>query len=438
MSWLRTIAATGMFTALAIFMMSPGQAHAAASHNQQPDPTFKAEAAWQEFVQTFEMFYAYSERDDFDVQALLDKTQSLALAQTTPQAFRQTLQQMAIAFTDPHFLVGPLTDTDFNVIPTSSDLIIEQSPKSGEYLIKDVRADSPAFDAGIRPGWVLLAIDSQPVDEIVQTLYAPFFDPPITAPTAKQRAYAATLAANGRRTGRRHLVLQAHGQDRHINLANPREFSRQLSRKPLLTIFRQDNIAIIRIHNSLGDNALITAFDQAMADIQDADYLILDLRETPSGGNTEVARSLIGHFLKAMQPYQVHEVPSLEREFSVPRHFVEYAKPRKPYFDPAKTLALGGHWTGSMGEGVIIGLDGAADMTIIASNMGDLLGGLSNFDLKQSSIRLDIGTETLFHVNGTPREDFIADITLPASDVNVAGEDPALHAALTYFSTLKP
>jgi len=97
-------------------------------------------------------------------------------------------------------------------------------------------------------------------------------------------------------------------------------------------------------------------------------------------------------------------------------------------------VVLSGHWTGSMGEGLVIGLDAAADALTIGSNMADLLGALTNVTLEKSGARMDLGTETLFHVNGTPREDYIADIPLESADRDAQGADPAMESALAYLS----
>ncbi|MEO0439663.1 MAG: hypothetical protein AAF067_02185 [Pseudomonadota bacterium] len=86
-----------------------------------------------------------------------------------------------------------------------------------------------------------------------------------------------------------------------------------------------------------------------------------------------------------------------------------------------------------MGEGLVIGLDAAADAYTIASDMGDLLGALSNLNLEASGARIDIGTESLFHVDGTPREDYVADLPLRESDRLADGSDPAMAAALKYL-----
>ncbi|MEJ7663499.1 MAG: hypothetical protein WKG07_30100 [Hymenobacter sp.] len=66
------------------------------------------------------------------------------------------------------------------------------------------------------------------------------------------------------------------------------------------------------------------------------------MRNTPSGGNTTVARGIMGHFVRREQPYQVHVVPSEERQFGVPRRFVEYVLPLAPFY-PGKVVVLGGH-----------------------------------------------------------------------------------------------
>ena len=95
------------------------------------------------------------------------------------------------------------------------------------------------------------------------------------------------------------------------------------------------------------------------------------------GGNTDVARSVIGHFLTEPQPYQVHEIPAVERATGVPRRFVEVALPRAPHYG-GPVAVLGGRWTGSMGEGLVVGLDAAAGAVTVGSDMGDLLGALWN------------------------------------------------------------
>ncbi|CAM3838469.1 hypothetical protein [Litorimonas haliclonae] len=389
------------------------------------DAKFEASSAWDEFENTFRLFYAYLDRRDVDVEQWFSVTKSSALRSQTAADFRDIIRRATYLFTDPHIIVGPLEPDSFNVFPSASDLIVHKEEDG--FVIQHVRLGSPAAELGIRPNWKVLTIDGLSPKSVLSNIMKglPF------SLSQEQESYLITLALNGRRTGERELELQEGPTRSHrLTLRSPRAFAADLQSEPALTTEFIDNLAVIKINNSLGNNDLISLFDNAIKNAWDKDGVILDLRNTPSGGNTEVGRSLIGHFISEERPYQIHEIPSLEREFSVPRKFIELVQPRAPYISPDKVVVLSGPWTGSMGEGITIGLNGAADVTVIASDMGDLLGGLSNRYLERSDLKLDLGTEYLTHIDGTPREDFVADISPDRVDVGQSGQDIGLALAI--------
>jgi carboxyl-terminal processing protease len=165
---------------------------------------------------------------------------------------------------------------------------------------------------------------------------------------------------------------------------------------------------VIRIENSLGNNETIKAFAAALDQAKGTNRLVIDLRNTPSGGNTTVARGILGHFIDREHPYQVHVVPAEQRQFGVPRKFVEYVLPIAPRYR-GKVIVLGGHWTGSMGEGLMIGFE-AIGVRTAGSRLAHLLGALFNEQLEVSGARVDLGEEQLFDVRGKPREDFVPDL----------------------------
>lgn len=399
----------------------PGEASTAAVTS-----AFEAAAAWDEFEGALRLYYAYLEREDLDVDALLARARAAALTADDAGALRRTLRLTTYAFTDPHLLVGPLDDSDPNVWPTSGDLAV--SLAGDAFVVADVRAGSAADAAGVRPGWRVEEVDGRPIDEAAAALLAL-----VPAPTARQRAYAATLAVNGRRSGGRALTLRPDGgPSRALSLANPRDLAREVAARPPLEVRVVDGVGVIRLHNSLGRLDTIQAFDAAVERCRGLDALVLDLRDTPSGGNSDVARAVIGHFVTEARPYQVHEVPAVERRTSVPRRFVELVAPRAPHFS-GRVAVLGGRWTGSMGEGLVIGLHTAAGARTFCSDMGDLLGALHTFPLAASGAVLELGAEALFHVDGTPREAYVADVPLRSADRDAAGGDPALAAALEWL-----
>ena len=389
--------------------------------------TFDARAAWDEFEETLRGSYAYLERTDFSVDAQLAHSRELAVRTRDPEAFRSILHRTSFAFTDPHFLVGPLQDSDPNVVPTSADLVI--SLRGRDLVVADVRAGSPADEAGVRPGWKLVSSDGQPVEQEIARIWSGV----VVADTEKQHAYAATLVANGRRAGMRTLGFEVDRVPHTLALENPRAFAKRVDERPPVSLERRGSIGLVRFENSLGKRETIRAFDEAIEKMRDVGAIVLDLRNTPSGGNTDVARSVIGHFLDAPRPYQMHEIPAVERSTSVPRRFVEYVLPRKPRYT-GRVAVVGGHWTGSMGEGLVIGMHAAARARAFCSDMGDLLGALHSFDLKRSGVWVEIGAESLFHVDGTRRELFVGDVALTTADRDAAGKDPAMAAVLQWLA----
>jgi len=279
------------------------------------------------------------------------------------------------------------------------------------------------------PRWTLQSIDGVAVAQAVDALFGDVVD----APTPAQQAYAATVLANGRRVGTRRLTFDTPAGPRALDLDNPRAPD-PAPRDPV-SVTVSDGVCHLRFANSLGQRETIAAFDAAMTTCRDQPGVVLDLRDTPSGGNTDVARAIIGHFVAEPRPYQVHTIPAVARSTTVPRRFVEYVMPRGPAPYAGRVAALGSRWTGSMGEGIVIGLHAAAGARTFASDLGDLRGALHTFPLERSGLTLELGAEALFHVDGTPRERYVADVPIDPADRGPDGGDPALSAARAWLSS---
>jgi len=177
----------------------------------------------------------------------------------------------------------------------------------------------------------------------------------------------------------------------------------------LLTVSTVNNIGIIRLNNSLGENTLIEKFDIAIDSLQKTKGLIIDLRNTTGGGNSYVARGIMSRFIDKNLPYQLHQVSdeSWDNQPIIKRSWAEYVSPRnKQYKNPIVILV--GKWTGSMGEGLAIGFDGLGRAEIVGTEMKRLAGGSTNdFHLKNEKLNYKLITEKIFHINGTPREKYI-------------------------------
>ena len=248
---------------------------------------------------------------------------------------------------------------------------------------------------------------------------------PFTTLSPVQIGFAFNVALAGRHRHPRTLEA-ADGHHRlTVALAATSDQSKRIKAGPLLDVERQGTLGIIRINNSLGDQALIGQFAQALATLADTTTLLIDLRNTPSGGNTSVARGIMGHFVDHDRPYQMHVIPYESRVLGPTRKFVEYVAPYGIHYG-GKVYVAGGRWTGSMGEGLMIGFD-AIGATTVGSELAHLLGGLSNETIDGSAAKIDIGTEQLFTVTGLPRADYRPQLYVPNAERNGA-TDPVVVA----------
>jgi C-terminal processing protease CtpA/Prc len=130
----------------------------------------------------------------------------------------------------------------------------------------------------------------------------------------------------------------------------------------------------------------------------------------------------MGLFISRRMPYQRHVVE--ERDTDTVRDWVEYATPRLTKPVSARLVVLVNRWTGSMGEGIAIGFDAMKRATVVGTAMAGLRGAVDSTTLPVSGLRVFFPTERLFHVNGTPRHEW-----LPPARVTPGPGDPWMTAA---------
>lgn len=289
-------------------------------------------------------------------------------------------------------------------------------------MIDEVRPDSVAHAAGVRAGLEVIAINGLPIREAAARRQGRARKGADAA--AEDWALRAVLA--GRHDEDRRLKVRAGPHEREVLLQRatpPPAASPLLEARPL-----GSSVGYIRVRNSLGDAGLVPELDAALLALRDKAGLVLDLRDTPSGGNTTIARAIMGRFIEEEAPYQRHERVEEERRYGVKRSWLEIVSPRGPFCFRAPIVVLVSHWTGSMGEGLAIGMDAIGRATIVGSRMAGLAGATEKLVLPHSRIGVYLPVDALFHVRGTPREDFVPQVVvdLEAQDQ----DDPILAAGL--------
>jgi hypothetical protein len=418
----RTILSVAMLGALAP-CRSAGTGDEPGAHANPPVDTraFSARQAWLEWTQLLMLDYGYFQRPGVDGPAIVAHFATRAAAATDRREFIALIQQMARHFADPHLNIGPSAPDGPNLVPTACDLYGDRI--DGRFVIRDVRADSDASRQGVAPGDVVESIDGLAPAAAVELLLGR----PIVALSREQVAFGFNIALAGMRGQPRRLVVRGTNGQRDFALRDAGEQARALASAPTLDSERRGDVGIIRFNNSLGRDETITAFARALLPLLDTRVLVVDLRNTPSGGTSTVARGVLGHFVNRERPYQVHVVPGEARRFGVPRKFVEYVLPIEPIYR-GRVVVLGGRWTGSMGEGMVIGFDAIGARTA-GSPMGHLLGALFHETLAESGAHVELGEEQLFHVNGTPREAYRPRLLVEPAEAGPR-DDPTMSAVM--------
>ncbi|HEX9931688.1 MAG TPA: PDZ domain-containing protein [Allosphingosinicella sp.] len=343
--------------------------------------------------------YAYPER--FPGGAV--PSSALLAAEAARVGDRRSLLRYAeralLALADHHAITGASFADSWAVVPSFADLWIERRG-DGAFVVEAVRAGSPAESAGARPGDVLFSVGSEPIGAAVAAFWRDLGLPD----EGFRAAFAARVLAAGRRNAPRRLTLSRGG--RPIPLELPSLYAVPRGDRPPVSVERRGGGLRIRFNDSLGDDRAVAAFDAAMAGARRGERVAIDLTDTPSGGNTIVARAVLGWFVDRARPYQRHNLPAEQRRTGIARQWVEEVLPRSGRFHRGPVTVEVGRWTGSMGEGLALGFD-AIGAEIVGGRMAGLLGAIYDHRLPHSGLILKLPTERLSHIDGTPREAFV-------------------------------
>ncbi len=352
--------------------------------------------------------YAYLDRFPDGRMPMTAKLRAEAEAVADARQLVRYSERALMLLADHHAITGASMKDSWAVFPSYGDLWVERV--GGDYVIEQVRDASPAEQAGVGSGDRLLAIGGQDVAAAV----AAFWEDLGTTGGGERDAYAARVLAAGRRDRPRRVTIQTpSAPPRELQL--PNLYSLPRVHRPALQARRDGRDLVIRFNDSLGDDATIGAFDTAMAKARPGQRVVIDLRDTPSGGNTTIARAVLGWFVDKPTFYQVHDLPAEKRRTGIARQWVEQVLPRAGKRHRGPVTVRVGRWTGSMGEGLAIGFH-AMGALVEGSRMAGLLGAIYDHKLERSGQVIKLPTERLYAVDGTRRERFV-----PATKTGAAG-----------------
>ncbi|MGB8194675.1 MAG: S41 family peptidase [Chitinophagaceae bacterium] len=393
-----------------------------------------AQISRQQYKEDFEFFwttirdnYCYWNKKQTDWAKV--KALYLPLADTITQksSFVALLEKVFYELYDHHASLSTNTMESQRLVPSGADIWAEYI--NGKPIITEVRLGFGADNAGLRAGMELIAFNGIQIAQAIK----PFMPQSLKKDDVEAKNYALRVLLAGKHSENRQITAGYQGKemvfypDQPVNLLKTHQYTSLITSKLL-----NGNTGYICINNRLWDNALIPAFDSVLQSLRNTKALILDLRSTPSGGNTTVARAILGSFILKEGFYQKHEFTAEEMEFGIKRSWMEIVSPRKFYYSKPMVVLVD-HWTGSVGEGIAIGFDALKRAVIIGTPMARLNGANYSFTMPHTGIGFSFPAEKLFHVNGMPRENFTPAVTIDMSKQK-PGTDSILQTALSFLN----
>lgn len=349
-----------------------------------------------EFWNDYNQHYAYFEKQGIDWNKVKEIYLPQADTITHDWYFVQFLEGVVNELHNGHVSLNLNLPISNRIIPSGADVFAEK--RGSKFFIADVKPGSNAESCGLKPGMEVVKFNGQPVAPQLQKFLPKF----TTGYSDAMHSYALNMLLAGRYDTKRVFTVIADKKEKEFHPDNSPV-------KPVTSLLLHyevldGNIGYIKINNSLGDNKLIKEFDTALEALMQTKSIILDLTDTPGGGNTTVARGIMGRFTDKELPYQKHVID--EKETGTVRSWIEYVIPRGQTYK-GKLIVMASHWTGSMGEGMVIGFDAMKRSHTVGTKMAGLLGAIYTFKMKNTGYGYQIPYERMYHVNGTPREDFV-------------------------------
>jgi len=379
------------------------------------------------FWQTLTDNYCYFDKKHIDWAKLKPAYDAQIDTVTGRPGFVSVLERAIYELYDHHCGLRTNNKTSRRLVPTAADIWAEYH--DGKPVVVEVRKGFSAEKVGIRVGMEVISISDVPVSEAIK----PFLSHVVND---ESKSFALRLALAGNHIDTRKITLKSGTQtldfypDKDGTTLENITYPAMVEAKVM-----PGNVGYLKINNYLFDNAIIAKFDSALNTLMGTKSLIIDLRETPSGGNTAVARAILGRFISKDHFYQKHELFAEEKSTGVKRSWQEIVSPRgRTYTKPL--IVLADHWTGSIAEGITIAFDGMKRATVIGTQLARLNGAVDGFDLPNSKIGVNIVTERLYHINGTPREFYKPTITVNTT-AQKPGNDVILNAALNRLKNTK-
>ncbi|MEO6613651.1 MAG: S41 family peptidase [Chitinophagaceae bacterium] len=332
---------------------------------------------------------------------------------TGREQFVSLLEKALNEIYDHHAILNTNTPLSSRLVPSGTDTWAEYV--NGKPVITEVRKGFGTELSGVAPGMEIIAVNDIPVDIAIKSL----LPVSLKKPDIEASNFALRLVLAGDHTKERKFTLQYRGKVRDYYPDKNGRLLENIKHNTAIEARLIGTIGYIKINDCLYDTDLVPAFDSVMQTFQKTSSLIIDLRETPSGGNTIVAKALMSWFIDKEHFYQKHEYPAEETMSGIKRSWMEIVSPRKDKHYSRPLVILCDHWTASLGEAIVIGFDALKRpfTKIIGTPMARLSGAVYSYEMPNTKIRFTFPAEKLYTIDGLPREKYLPGILVDLTTV---------------------
>ena len=380
----------------------------------EPPNDIRYAADFDELWSTLDARFCFFADKRTDWRAVRALYRPMALAAETDDAFGEVVRRVLAELYDTH--THPSDPADGTPRWPPYDLLMER--RGDTAVVVATKDDSAASLAEVRTGDVVAAVDGVPVERAAQALRPRC----LRGADPAADAHALNTAVAGRRGLARRLTVASGG-------APPRDVA-----LPLHTRARQEDVSWRRLDGGLGliairsfaDDAAATAFDRALLELRDCAGLILDVRDN-GGGDTAVARPIMGRFITATKPYATMR---RRQGAGLGGFWTEFVEPAGPFTYTQPVVVLTNRWSGSMAEGFPMGMRAIGRATIVGTPMMGLGAAVIPLRLDRTGIAAQYSAEPVYDPQHRPRWLMRPDVAVRDGDDILAAGIRTLRAQL--------
>ena len=364
--------------------------------------------------------YAFLPVKATDWNAVISALMPRARATRDDTAWLHLLEEALDALYDGHAQLNTNAPDSWRPVPYG----LWVQPNHGRYVVTAVQRGSLPERTGVRPGDELVAIDGVPVSQLYESRRPRFLTR--ADPVADEWALASAVA--GRHNSRYEVRIRRAGRESVLTPSGTAPARDDVEWKRV-----GSDVGLIAISTFAPNRGVVPAFDRALEALRNTRGLIVDVRSN-AGGDTVIARPIIGRFITARTQYAW--MTSRDGPGLGPRR-PEFVDARGPWTYSAPVVVLVDRFSVSMAEGFAMALSGLGRARIVGTRMARLGAAVGRIELPYSRIAVQISTEPVYAIDGTPRWELEPDIVInPQGRAN--RNDPFIAAAIEEIERGRP